>query len=262
MLAITDMSTSCSSSIPDIEEEDKLNLIVEGGYYGWSNRKRGETDPRQCVWRSGFESSDDDYTAPLAILPASSNGIVEFQSNAFHGQLRGDLIVAKYKDELYRIVLSPDGSEVPYDPFILHPDGGLDVTQGPDGKLFVVKYKAGKIRYIAPKEDASETMVIKSIFPHRGSVAGGSTLTIFGEKFLGTAPTVAYVGGFACPVLTASDSKITCTLPGGSGTADVFVTNGSDATTFTAAYRYITGLPKASEVPSTAPSSSGSSSFP
>lgn len=116
---------------------------------------------------------------------------------------------------------------------------------------------------MAPKEDSSETMVIKSIFPRRGSQAGGTTLTIFGENFLGTASSVAYVGGFLCPVLTASDSKITCTLPGGSGTADVFVTNGSEAATFTAAYRYITGLPKqASAGLTTAPSNSGSSSFP
>ena len=87
-----DMSKSCTESIPDIEEEDKLNLIVQGGYYGFPNRKRGDIDARQCVWRSAHEASDADYTAPLAILPASSNGIVEFESEAFEGQLRGDLI--------------------------------------------------------------------------------------------------------------------------------------------------------------------------
>jgi len=87
-----DMSTGCTESIPDVQEEDKLNLIVQGGYYGFPNRKRGDIDARQCVWRSAHEASDADYTAPLAILPASSNGIVEFESDAFEGQLRGDLI--------------------------------------------------------------------------------------------------------------------------------------------------------------------------
>ena len=86
------MSSSCTTSIPDKEEEDRLNLVVQDGYYGYANRKRGETDARQCVWRSAYEASDFDYTAPLAIMPASSNGIIEFESDAFEGQMRGDLI--------------------------------------------------------------------------------------------------------------------------------------------------------------------------
>ena len=166
-LTYGDVSTSCTTSIPDVQEQDKLNLIVQGGFYGHANRKRGENDPRQCVWRSAHEASDADYTAPLTLLPASSNGIVEFQGSAFGGQLRGNLVIAKYKGALYRVVLTPDGSAVVPEtnpPVVMHPDSGLDLTQGPDGKLYFVRYKGGKVRFLGPNEDASPIMVVKTCF--------------------------------------------------------------------------------------------------
>jgi len=246
-LTYGDTSVSCTTSIPDVQEQDKLNLIVQGGYYGHANRKRGENDPRQCVWRSAHEASDADYTAPLTLLPASSNGIVEFQGSHFGGQLRGNLVIAKYKGELYRVVLTPDGSAVVPEtnpPVVMHSDSGLDLTQGPDGKLYFVRYKGGKVRFLGPNEDASPVMVVKSVFPRRGPQAGGSILSVYGERFIGSGQTTVSVGGTPCvPVLSVSSTMITCVLPGGSpGTvADILVTNGSEAATFAAGYRYISG---------------------
>ena len=52
------------------------------------------------------------------------------------------------------------------------------------------------------------------------------------------------VGGKACPVVTAllTSTIIECTLPGGSGTVDVVVTNsGNLSYTFKRGYRFITG---------------------
>jgi len=73
------MAKGCNGQqVDDIEEEDKLNLIEQGNYYGHPNLKRGE-----CVWRSQEEPSDESYTAPLLILPSSSDGIIEFQSDHF-----------------------------------------------------------------------------------------------------------------------------------------------------------------------------------
>jgi hypothetical protein len=76
---------------------DKLNHIVKGGYYGHANRLRGKLDPRQCVWRNGeTEKSDDYFTAPMLVLQASSDGIIEYESEHFGGQLRERLIIAWY----------------------------------------------------------------------------------------------------------------------------------------------------------------------
>jgi len=78
--------------ISDAWEGDKINLLEKGNYYGHPNRKRGEKDPRQCVWRSQHEPSGSGFTAPLLKTQSSTVGIVEFQSDHFDGQLRGNLI--------------------------------------------------------------------------------------------------------------------------------------------------------------------------
>ena len=240
--------------MPDIQESDKLLLLRKNRYYGHSNRKRGENDPRQCTWRGANEPSDANYTAPLAIIPSSSNGIVEFQSAAFGGQMRGNLLIAKFKGAMFRAILTNDGRAlVPEsNPPILmfsSTDAGLDLIQGPDSKVYYVRYKSGKVRFIAPDESPSESIFIESIFPRRGSQAGGSILSVYGQKLLGdgASSTVAVsVGGKPCvPVLTVTATMVQCMIPGGTPgiAADILVTNSNGAAIFRAGYRYITGLP-------------------
>lgn len=79
-------------------------------------------------------------TSPIKKLESSSNGIVEFQTEHFGGQLRGQLIIGRYKGALYNVKLSSDGKGALFRenfPSKLVPDsdGGLDVTQGPDGTV-------------------------------------------------------------------------------------------------------------------------------
>jgi glucose/arabinose dehydrogenase len=247
-LSYGQMSTGCNGKqVNDIQESDELNLLVQGGYYGHSNRKRGEDDPRQCVWRSYKEPSDGKYTAPLLILPSSSNGIIEFQSDHFNGGLRGNLIVSKYKNALFRIILAPDGKSVVPEskPAIkLLGEQTFVIAQAPDGTIIDVRLSMDAVYYHTPSELPSMLLAVKSAFPRRGSAAGGSTLSVYGVNFDsgGGTPSVT-VGGSNCPVTSATGTKIECTLQGGSGTVDVVVTNDSGASTFKGGYRYITGLP-------------------
>jgi glucose/arabinose dehydrogenase len=241
------MATGCgaSQSIPDMYSFDELNLIKRGGFYGHPNFKRAQTDPRQCVWRSADALSEDGYTEPLLKLASSTDGLIEFESDHFNGQMRGDLIVSKYKDGLYRVILSDDGTvNVNSDPAIeLIGDDGLDVTQAPDGSLMDARYEANAVFFYKPDEAATTYMDIKTVFPRRGGLAGGSKLMIFGVNFDG-APVVT-VGGLVCtsPV-RVSTKRIDCTLPtGGLGRADVVVTIGAASDTYAKGYRYITGIP-------------------
>ena len=69
------MMTDCKGgSIVDTYEYDRLNLLVKGQYFGFPNKIRGQTDPRQCSWRSITEPSTNDYTAPLMTLLPSTDG--------------------------------------------------------------------------------------------------------------------------------------------------------------------------------------------
>jgi hypothetical protein len=234
-------SVDCNTQTADPHEGDELNLIEKGNYYGHANRKRGEKDPRQCKWRSALEKSDADYTAPLLMLPASSNGIEEFQTRHFGGQLRGQLLIGRYKGALYHVALSKDGRAVVGELQVLTEAGGLDVTQGPDGTLFVVQNAKGQVMFHSPNEPALGKLYVTSVFPRRGPAEGGSILTLFGEKF-GSNPSVT-VGGKNCAVQSNNGKKMTCKLPAGSGKADVVVKSGGETDTFPEAYRYISGKP-------------------
>jgi len=232
-------SVDCNSQSEDPHEGDELNLIEKGKYYGHANRKRGEKDPRQCKWRSVTEKSDADYTAPMLMVPASSNGIAEFQTRNFGGQLRGQLLFGRYKGAVYNVALSSDGRSVVGGHQILIKDGGLDVTQGPDGTLFVAQNTKGQIVSYSPNEPALGRLYVNSVFPRRGPKAGGSILTLYGEMF-GNNPTVT-VGGNNCAVQSNTGKKITCKLPSGSGKADIVVKSGEQTDIFNEGYRYISG---------------------
>jgi IPT/TIG domain/Glucose / Sorbosone dehydrogenase len=244
-----DMATGCGvgQQIPDAYEVDELNLIKRGSYYGHPNFKRAVTDARQCTWRAASLPSGNGYTAPLMKLASSTDGIIEFESDHFNGQMRGDLILSKYTDGFFRVILSPDGETVnrSSDPAIpLVGDNGLALTQAPDGSLIDARYTTNNCYFFKPIEATSTTLDIKSVFPRRGSVAGGSKLWIFGVNFAGGTPVVT-VGGKACTgVVLMSAKKIECTLPVGTvGNKDVVVTIGAKKDTFANGYRYITGKP-------------------
>ena len=270
------MKKDCNGKqVEDIEEDDKINLIVKGNYYGHPNPKRAANDPRQCVWRGFNEPSDGSYTAPILTVKSSTNGIVEFKSDAFEGQMRGDLIgkswclnflqhperalpnsqnlscvlelpaVSKYNDSLFRIILTKDGTSTahePMKPIKLAGGKGLDVTQAPNGSLIEARPSDNALYAYLPKEASSAFLAVKSVFPYRGSSTGGSTLTVYGKnmKKNGGSPSVT-VGGSSCAVQWSSAGKLKCTLPGGSGTVDVVVSVSGESYTFKAGYRYISG---------------------
>ena len=192
---------TCDEDEIDPSEGDELNLLERGRYYGHANRKRGETDPRQCTWRSQTETSDEDYTAPIATLLSSSDGIIEFQTDHFEGKLRGHLIVGKYKGGLYDVALSSDGrTAINKNATLLTESGGLSLAQGPDGTLFVARNDAGEVIFVTPKDTKSDDLLVKSVFPRRGPQVGGSLLRIYGHNFDKFGTPFVTVGGKACPL--------------------------------------------------------------
>jgi hypothetical protein len=72
---------------------------------------------------------------------------------------------------------------------------------------------------------------VMSVFPNRGSVAGGTHVYIFGTNFNG-ATTVLFGATAATGVTVLGPHLITATSPSGSGTVDVTVTTsgGTSAT--------------------------------
>jgi IPT/TIG domain len=228
--------------------------LQKGGYYGHPNHKRALSlpDPRQCVWHAAKAPSNPSagYTSALMMVPSSMDGIIEFESDHFGGEMRGDLIMSKYKGKLHRVVLMPDGiSANPYtNPAVeLTGEDGLAVTQAPDGSLIDARHDKDTLFRMRPVEADSPLMDIKSVFPRRGRLSGNSKFMIFGVKFSASPAPIVTVGGNPCTgAVRKSETKIECTLPAGTaGRKDVVVTIGAATDTFVNGYRYITGVPAA-----------------
>lgn len=238
--------------IPDAYSVDEINLLEQGQYYGHPNAKRAavDNDSRQCKWRKPDDPSDSTHTAPIVTSQSSTDGIIEYQADHFDGQLRGNLLVCQYKGSLYRIILTPDGLGVvpesnPPIPLVGKTGqqvgkSGLAVTQAPNGNLIEVRLDSNALYYNKPNEAPTTVLQVKAVFPRRGGQAGGNTQSIYGVNF-GSQPSVE-VGGKRCPVVSASALKITCTLPGGSGTVDVLVSSSAGSYTFKEGYRYVKGV--------------------
>ena len=146
-------SLGCAQDGGDVSQSDELNIIAQGNYYGFPNRNRGRTDPRQCIYHAPQEGNGADFTAPLAILPShcSCDGIAEYTSNAFAGEMQGDLIFVEFiRDNLRRGVLTADGTGVSLSTLDTDLDMPLDVTVGPTGIIYIAEYGANRITYLEP----------------------------------------------------------------------------------------------------------------
>lgn len=256
------MSMGCDGrKISDVEEEDRLLLVEKGKYYGQPNLKRGRIDPRQCVWRRATEvqTTANGFTPPIAKLLSSATGIIEYQSNHFNGQLRYSLVSARYQGGLYRTVLSEDGRSVipeSIPPVLLTGDDTLDVTMGPDGSMFDTRYASDAVYHYKPFDFFTPTNpTIYTVFPRRGSVEGGQTLTVYGVNLWSSSTTTKIMmGENECVIRTVpsppTPKKIQCVIPPypfpERKTVDVTAiisSNPRNKIVFEKGYRYITGKP-------------------
>lgn len=226
---------------------DELNIIVEDRYYGHPNRNRGINipDALQCDYKSGSEPSSGNYVAPIGLLPASSNGLAEYKSDKFAGQMQGDLLYVSWvENTLHRVKLSPDGSSVVFDVTLAsNLFQALDVAVGPDGTIYVAEYGSDQISYFIPDETPVSSISVTGIVPGGGPLEGGQNVTITGTNFTTSAETTATIGGVALTNLVVQNSNtITGTTGANSeGVVDVTVTNSIGSDTLTAAYNYASG---------------------
>ncbi|MEX2158207.1 MAG: PQQ-dependent sugar dehydrogenase [Dehalococcoidia bacterium] len=149
-------SLTCATQGGPTSTSDKLNLVVEGDYYGFPNRNRGRTDPRQCTYHPPSEPSSEFYTAPLVILPnhCSCDGLAEYTSDAFGGQMQGDLIYAEWSSGRISRLRLADGGESYLDnptPLSSAFAAPLDVVVAPNGMIYVAEYSGNVVSYLAPE---------------------------------------------------------------------------------------------------------------
>ena len=129
---------------------------------------------------------DSAQSNTLVNLGSSSNGLVEYNSNAFGGQLNGDLLVAQFNGNITRLNLSADGTAATQEsiPGLTGLSTPLDVTVGPNGSIFVAELGTASIQVFAPSDvvagvdlDVDNDGLVNAIDPFsRDASNGGDTV--------------------------------------------------------------------------------------
>ncbi|MDE0903193.1 MAG: malectin domain-containing carbohydrate-binding protein [Planctomycetota bacterium] len=240
-------STGASSAggLPHPDDSDELVLMEDDRYFGHPNRARGHTDDRQNYY---YETTDPSipgaYTAPLTSLDSSADGIVEYRSAAFGGQLRGDLISQKWNAAPRWVQMSDDGRSALGVTILATGANGLDVTTGPGGALICADQGDNKVRFIVPAAGLSGSLSVFDIHPWRAPETGGAQFVLGGRSFGDLLDTSVFFGGVSATLISVEPTRIVGILPSMPGSAsatlmDISVQVGATQSVLPEAFRWL-----------------------
>lgn len=241
-------STGPDTQGTDPYDDDELNLVERGNYYGSANRNRGRTDGRQNVYYKGLggpPSVPDTLFQMIAWLPPSCDGIDEYRSNTFDGQIRGNLIVQEFQNKLRRVSLKADGRGVLGQATIDPQTSALSCVTGPGGSIISLDYEHSEVEVLEADDLSTADFVVHDIFPWRAPASGGTPFVISGRGFGTLGTTTVTIGGQAATLTSVTWGRIHGTTPvvASPTTAlrDVAVTVSGQTSTLTSAFRFLIG---------------------
>jgi IPT/TIG domain/Glucose / Sorbosone dehydrogenase len=243
-------SDDCNTVGKNVTYQDSLVNVFSGNYYGHPNRNRGRSDERQCKYMVGNDAyagkpRAEGYTKEMVLVDSSTNGIVEYTSNAFDGQLRGNLFLSRLAwggpGRAERVVLSSSGDAV-VQKTELYAEGGLSIVMSPYGALLMPKVKQASIFVLRPVYTPTESVHLGAIWPRRGPAVGGNMVLVTGTGFSDDM-TVTF-GGKKCggvARVAVDGSSAWCKMPAGKPqtvVAAVVTVDGVASKKDTNAYQY------------------------
>jgi N-acetylneuraminic acid mutarotase len=237
-------STSATTEGPDGDDNDTLNLILEGHYYGHPNRNRGRYDDRQNVYHDNSEASIPGvFTQGLGIFLPSVNGIDEYRAQTFNGSMRGELIFQKWNGSTYRIKLTEDGRGISSTLLVPAAIDGLDIVCSPGGALIGMDYTDNEIVVAKPVDISAAGTKAFDIFPWRAPASGGTPFVIGGTGFAALSNTVVSIGSSNAVLTYVSTNRIRGIIPSNPAPTadflDLTVTSGGNETIISNAFRYL-----------------------
>ncbi|NJL56185.1 hypothetical protein HC928_14140, partial [bacterium] len=97
---------------------------------------------------------DSAQSNAILTIGSSSNGLIEYTSDAFEGELKGDLLVAQFNGNIGRLNLNPDGTTATYETIngLSSLSTPLDVIVGSNGTVWVAEIGSDFIKVFAPSD--------------------------------------------------------------------------------------------------------------
>ncbi len=250
-------STSATTQAPDPTAPDKVERVVQGSYYGHPNRSRGRYDPHENVYRDpSVPAILGQYTAPLATVASSSNGIDEYRATTFSSAMRGNLLVQQLDGVLYHAQLNTTGTAITSVQTIANAVG-LDVLAGPGGAILTIDYDGSQVKVLKPNDVGAPAVAAYDIFPWRGRADGSTPFVIGGVGFETAGSTTVTIGGAVATLTSVSPTRIRGLIPAkADATAalvDVVVQSAGQTSAITRAFRYLLNFDEGTGVWQSAP---------
>ena len=179
---------------------------------------RGRLDPRQTLDNAEYDPnapSTAEYTAPLAEVESSVNGIDEYRAQTFNGQLRGQLVAQRFNNEVFFFQLDETGTQLTN----INSFGGgqiadgLDILTGPGGVIFGIDRNQDRITIAEPFDNNVVTTTAYDIFPFRAPAAGGNQFIVGGTGFDNLSNTTVLIDGVAAELISVESNRIVGVFP-------------------------------------------------
>ncbi len=241
-------STGPMTQDPGPYDDDEINLIEWNSYYGSPNRNRGRYDARQNIYYGGLAgppSIPETFMQMIGWTPPSSDGIDEYRSDTFQGQIRGHLIIQEYLNKMRRVRLKANGRGLTGQ-FTFEPNtAALSTVTCPGGVVISLDYESNQIEVFEPDDLSASGLVVHDVFPWRGPASGGTPFIISGVGFGDLMDTSVTIGGNAAVLSEVTSQRIRGTVPAEltptTDLVDIDVTVGSICDTLPDAFRYLYG---------------------
>lgn len=203
-----EFSTNCDGGKTAAKNiPDKLFLVEKGKYHGHPNLNR-----KECVHYPSWA-----VQPIVGNLKSSSNGVIEYRSNTFGGEIKGNMFVTmfagQHAGQIAQVRLEGEGGKksVGFAPNFLD-FSGLSVVEGPRGEFVMPRVYQGHVVVAAPQYPEPSVTLMIGVHPKQGPSTGGSKVLISGHKF-GFTPKATF-GGKACTdVAVIDDNAFTCKTP-------------------------------------------------
>ena len=220
------------------------NRLVEGR---GGNGSRRFPEPSSGIFLLTFirsnEPSPGEFRQQLTGFSSSTSGVTEYRATTFGGQMKGDLIVQRWKGYASRIEMSDDGRSALSFANIEPRTDALNLFTGPGGVIIGVKYQGHQVDVLIPQDAGAVGVTAYDISPWRALATGGTEFVIGGENFGTLAQTTVTIGGVPAPLTAVTSRRIYGTIPAAfSATTDlldVVVTSGPEQSTIPDAFRYL-----------------------